>query len=363
MVVYADRFKSTNGGVSWSPLTSPPPSTIFSLLTHPTEANVVYAGTGDTSAGGAGIYKSTDGGSHWTRQTSPVPAFDHAVRALAIDLVTPAVLYAAVSDNRINSTDGGVLKSIDGGVTWNYVLPGQNAFSVAIDPATHSTVYAGFGGTLWKSVNAGLTWNPLGIQREVTDIAINPARPSEVYAAAASLVFRSLDGGASWGTFSSGLTASVQKLRIDPAGNLLHAGSSGNSGGGVYEYEIRALSFYTVAPCRVVDTRGPAGPFGGPVLGAESFRTFPVSGQCGIPSTAVTVAANLTVTQPTALGHLRIFPEGTLLPEASSINYSAGQTRSNNGLLALSPAGEVTVYCKQFSGTVHLVLDVVGYFQ
>jgi hypothetical protein len=88
-----------------------------------------------------------------------------------------------------------------------------------------------------------------------------------------------------------------------------------------------------------------------------------VSGQCGIPTSAITVAANLTVTQPTALGHLRIFPEGTLLPEASSVNYSAGQTRSNNGLLAVSPAGEVTVYCKQLSGTVHLILDVVGYFQ
>ena len=358
-VVYADHFKSTNGGVSWTGLTSPPPSTIFSLVPDPVTPNVLYAGAGDTAGGGAGIYKSTDGGEHWTRAVSPVPFFDHVVRKIAIDPATPSTLYAVVSDNRLNSTDGGVLKSIDGGETWGYVLPGQNALSVAVDPASPSTVYAGFWVNIWKSVNAGLNWTPLDVHSEVTDIAINPARPAEVYAAAGG-VFRSLDGGASWGTFNSGLTYTVQELRIHPGGNLLHAGSNG---GGVYEYEIRGLSFYTVVPCRVVDTRGPAGPYGGPALEAEAFRTFPLAGRCNIPSTAVTVAANLTVAQPTALGHLRVFPEGTPLPEASSINYSPGRTRSNNGLLALSPAGEVSVYCKQFSGTAHLILDVVGYFQ
>jgi len=359
LIVYAGPFVSTNGGASWTSQTAPPPSTIFSLVAHPTTQNVLYAGAGDTSGGGAGIYKSTDGGSHWTRATSPVPFFDHVVRAVAIDIATPSTLYAAVSDNRLNSTDGGVLKSTDGGDTWGYVLQGQNSFAVAVDPVSPATVYAGFAGTIWKSTNGGVNWNPLSLSAAVVDILVNPARPAEVYAAAES-VFRSLDGGASWGTFNSGLTHGVQKLRIHPAGNLLHGGSTG---GGVFEYEIRALSYYTVTPCRVVDTRGSAGPFGGPALGAESFRTFPVSGQCGIPTSAITVAANLTVTQPTALGHLRIFPEGTLLPEASSVNYSAGQTRSNNGLLAVSPAGEVTVYCKQLSGTVHLILDVVGYFQ
>ena len=359
LVVYAGPFKSTNGGVSWTGQTSPPPSTIFSLVADPTTPNVLYAGAGDTASGGAGIYKSTDGGSHWTRAISPVPLFDHVVRALAIDPVAPSTLYAVVSDNRLNSTDGGVLKSNDGGETFSYVLPVQNAFSVAVDPASPSTVYAGFGGSIWKSVNGGLTWSPLDVHADVTDIAINPARPSDVYAAA-GVVFRSLDGGVSWSSFNSGLTYSVQELRIHPGGNLLHAGSSG---GGVYEYEIRPLSFYTVAPCRVVDTRGPAGPYGGPALDAGSFRTFPLAGQCDIPSTAVTVAANLTVAQPTALGHLRVFPEGTPLPEASSINYGVGQTRANNGFLALSPAGEVSVYCKQFSGTAHFILDVVGYFQ
>jgi photosystem II stability/assembly factor-like uncharacterized protein len=360
LVVYADHYKSTNGGVSWTIQTSPPPSTIFSLVADPTTPNVLYAGAGDTAGGGAGIYKSTDGGEHWTRATSPVPLFERAVREVAIDPATPSTLYAVVSDNRVNSTDGGVLKSIDSGETFEYVLPGQNAFSVAVDPATPSTIYAGVGLGIWKSVNGGLTWSPLDdVHAEVTDIAINPARPPEIFAAA-GVVFRSLDGGASWGTFNSGLTYGIQELRIRADGNLLHGASTG---GGVYEHEIRALSFYTVVPCRVVDTRVSASPNGGPALGADIFRIFQLSGQCGVPSTAVTVAVNLTVTQATALGHLRIFPEGTLLPEASSINYSAGQTRSNNGLLALSPAGEITVYCKQFSGTTHLILDVVGYFQ
>jgi len=45
------------------------------------------------------------------------------------------------------------------------------------------------------------------------------------------------------------------------------------------------------------------------------------------------------------------------------INYSAGQTRANNGLFALGAAGDVSVRCDQPSGTVHFILDVSGYFQ
>jgi len=124
-----------------------------------------------------------------------------------------------------------------------------------------------------------------------------------------------------------------------------------------------ATSFYTATPCRVVDTRNPTGPYGGPALSANSDRTFTVGGQCGIPPTAKAIALNLTVTQPTAAGNLRLYAGGTPLPLASAINYRAGQTRANNALAPLGAAGTLAVRCDQPSGTVQVIIDVHGYFE
>lgn len=72
---------------------------------------------------------------------------------------------------------------------------------------------------------------------------------------------------------------------------------------------------------------------------------------------------NVTVTQPTAQGNLRLYPAGTPLPLVSSINYATGQTRANNTIATLNGLGELAVRCSQTSGTVHFVLDVNGYFE
>jgi hypothetical protein len=121
--------------------------------------------------------------------------------------------------------------------------------------------------------------------------------------------------------------------------------------------------FFTVVPCRVLDTRKPDDPYGGPALVAGSDRTFTIAGQCNIPSTAVAVSVNLTVTQPSAGGNLRLYPAGIPLPLVSTINYAPGQTRANNAIVPLSAEGEMAVRCGQASGTVHFILDVNGYFQ
>ncbi len=123
------------------------------------------------------------------------------------------------------------------------------------------------------------------------------------------------------------------------------------------------LSFYSVAPCRLIDTRGPSGPLGGPSLQAGATRAFVLTGHCGIPPTAAALSLNLTAVSPTALGFLTIYPGGTALPLASTINYRAGQIRANSAIVALGAAGDVTVTCGQAAGTTHLVVDVSGYFQ
>jgi hypothetical protein len=121
--------------------------------------------------------------------------------------------------------------------------------------------------------------------------------------------------------------------------------------------------FHTLAPCRVIDTRNATGMFGGPALVAGDDRVFPLFGRCNIPSAAWAVSVNLTVTQPTAQGNLRLYPARTPLPTVSSINYVAGQTRANNAVATLSGLGELSVWCAQASGTVHFILDVNGYFE
>jgi hypothetical protein len=122
-------------------------------------------------------------------------------------------------------------------------------------------------------------------------------------------------------------------------------------------------AFFTVEPCRVIDTRDPAGPWGGPALSAATQRIFTFVSRCNIPPTARAVALILAVTQPTAPGDLSLFPGGSPQPLVSAVNYRAGQTRASNAIVALSGAGTLAVYCNQSSGTVHVILDVSGYFE
>jgi hypothetical protein len=121
-------------------------------------------------------------------------------------------------------------------------------------------------------------------------------------------------------------------------------------------------SFYTLTPCRVLDTREASG---APALVPGPARTFTITGQgqCQVPLTAKAVSINVTVTQPTSPGYLTLFPGGTVAPLASTINFSPGQTRANNAIVPLGANGTISVLDGQPSGTTHFILDVNGYFQ
>jgi hypothetical protein len=120
------------------------------------------------------------------------------------------------------------------------------------------------------------------------------------------------------------------------------------------------LDFYTLTPCRLVDTR-----LTGPALQPASQRTFVLSGACGVPSTAKALTVNLTATQAAALGYLTLYPADLpSTPVVSTLNFKAADTRSGNGILRLATngTGQVIVY-NAAAGTVHLILDVTGYFE
>ena len=152
-------------------------------------------------------------------------------------------------------------------------------------------------------------------------------------------------------------------------GSIVKFWTPQNDAGGVrFEFAILmaadpSFALFTLDPCRLIDTRNPGGELGGPALSAQSDRAFAVTGTCGIPSTAKALAVNLTILGATSAGHLRLHPAGTAPPPSSTINYDVGQVRANNAVVALSGSGEIAAYVGQPSGSVHLVLDVAGYFE
>jgi glucose/arabinose dehydrogenase len=121
-----------------------------------------------------------------------------------------------------------------------------------------------------------------------------------------------------------------------------------------------AATLHALTPCRALDTRGNDGP----ALAPGGTRTFAVMGRCGVPSGAVAVAANVTVTGSTAAGSVRLGPAGTT-PSLDTVAFRAGQTRANNAALGLfgTPAGSITVTTTIPSGTVQVIVDVTGYWQ
>jgi hypothetical protein len=124
-----------------------------------------------------------------------------------------------------------------------------------------------------------------------------------------------------------------------------------------------SVRFYTLTPCRVVDTRGGTAPIGGPALAASEQRLLALAGNCGIPANAVAISVNVAVV-PAAAGYMTLFPGNGVNPGSSTINFGAGQVRANNTILRLATDGSGTVaVLNGSSGTNHFILDVNGYFR
>jgi hypothetical protein len=137
---------------------------------------------------------------------------------------------------------------------------------------------------------------------------------------------------------------------------------------------VGPLQFYSVTPCRLVDTRDPNGFTGGPILSHGNVRNFPVYGAnarpCGIPAdgTVKAVTINITVVNPTSLGHLTAFPYNTSVPVVSSINYEAGEPALGNGAIVPvtnDPSFQISVLpvLTGPGNTVHVIIDITGYFK
>ena len=134
------------------------------------------------------------------------------------------------------------------------------------------------------------------------------------------------------------------------------------------------LQFYSVTPCRLVDTRDPQNPQGngGPAIAANTARDFPVFGSnarpCSISNTAKAAVLNFTIVGPTSGGHIIAYQYGyPSIPLVSNLNFDAGEPALANGALielGQYPAKQLTVFTAMSPGaTAHLIIDVTGYYE
>jgi photosystem II stability/assembly factor-like uncharacterized protein len=234
-VIYAGAatggvFKTTDGGVHWKPIFDEQPVlSIGALAVTPSDASIVWAGTGEAFIRGNisignGIYKSTDAGKTWTHM-----GLDQTGRIsrVVVSPQDPNVVYATAMGHCYGpQQERGVFRTIDGGKTWERVLfvdENTGAGDIVMDPHNPRILLAGMwqlvihgwgresggpgsslfmsrdGGTTWKRLTGhGLPDPPMGR----IGLAIAPSNSSRVYAlietADKGVLWRSDDGGDNW---------------------------------------------------------------------------------------------------------------------------------------------------------------------
>jgi hypothetical protein len=121
-----------------------------------------------------------------------------------------------------------------------------------------------------------------------------------------------------------------------------------------------ALKLYPVAPCRLVDTRNPAGALAGPAIPGGGQRSFPVAQSgCGLPSQSKAYSANFTVVPDGSLGFLTTWPSGQGQPFVSTLNAADGQITANAAIVPAGAGAAISVYV---TNQAHVVIDTNGYF-
>lgn len=121
------------------------------------------------------------------------------------------------------------------------------------------------------------------------------------------------------------------------------------------------LDFYTLAPCRILDTRTD----GGPLVPGQP-RPIVVAGKCGVPLDAGAVSLNVTAITPSSNGDISLYPGDTVLPSATALSFAPDTNRANNAIIALASngTGTITGYSLlESGGQVEIVVDVNGYFK
>jgi PKD repeat protein len=132
---------------------------------------------------------------------------------------------------------------------------------------------------------------------------------------------------------------------------------------GYYTNDTSGAKYFPLSPTRLLDSRIGTGLSG--KFSSSSPRNFQISSGSGaVPTAAVAITGNLTVTRQTKAGYVFLGPTAPTNPTSSTLNFPKGDTRANAVSVALSGSGGLgAVYKASPGATTDLILDVTGYFQ
>lgn len=179
---------------------------------YPGNPNTIFA-----CSPSGGLWKSTDGGNTWATNTDNLG--DLSISDIAIDPVNPNIMYMGTGDNE-NPGSGtpttiGVLKSTNGGATWNatgltYTLTYSGMYymvinQMLINPDSTNIIFAASTFGLWKSVDSGKTWNNM-LNDDIRSVEFEPFHSGTIFAGDNSGIFyRSTNEGKTFTQITSGL--------------------------------------------------------------------------------------------------------------------------------------------------------------
>lgn len=224
---------------------------VVCIAIDPNNTNNLWAG----SASG-GIWKSTNAGTSWTAVETSMPVL--GVSAIIVDPSNSNIIYAGTGEVyhtevdvmgfnvwKTRGTYGiGVIKSIDGGVTWTQVLTKVSSDLFAIQsmmfqPGNSNTIYACATDGVYRSTNSGSTWSQILSKINVRDIAINPSNTDQIVVSVGNMtnadkgIYRTTNGNnasPTWGKITTGLPASFEGyITLDNVGSGVLMASIGIS--------------------------------------------------------------------------------------------------------------------------------------
>lgn len=278
-----------------------------------------------------------------------------------------------VIDASIDNFDTHSDELSDHGARMSQLSNGIQSFYAALDPALSSRVtimtFSEFGRTPWSNGSGGTdhgTANNHFIIGGNVKGGLYGQQPSLVAANGSDLDewdrldfnvdFRSMYAtvldGVLGGDAATVLGGSFPKL------DLFRAASGGGGGGGAgTPIVVTGSELVSIVPDRLLDTRLGAGT----PIGPASSITLGVSGVRNVPANAVAAVLNVTAVGATAGSYVTVWPTGVARPGTSSLNVRGGDVVPNLVITKLGALGQVDIYNN--AGSVHCVVDVVGYFQ
>lgn len=185
------------------------------VCVDPSNPATLYVG-----APAGGIWKSIDAGVNWSPLSDNLPQI--GVSGIAVDYSNPNTIYIATGDKDASDTYSiGVLKSTDGGVTWNTTgLTFTNTTTLAGDLVIHPTnnqiLWCATSTGIWKTIDGGANWtNKQAGNFAQGSIRLKPGDPTTVYAVSYNKFYRSTNTGDTFTAITTGLPLNSGRLVLD----------------------------------------------------------------------------------------------------------------------------------------------------